>query len=139
MKHFILLICICISISSAGQEPNKCDLVVKVENIKKLQGSIKIAIYNHEDHFLTKEIRSSGQKIKANTIEFSFSGLGEGIYAISLFHDKNDNGKLDANFMGIPTEPYAFSNNAKGIFGPPSFEECKFSIANGSSEIVISL
>ena len=141
MKYFILAISICcIGFSTYGQDQNHtCDLLVKVKNIKKIEGSIKIAIYNHEDHFLSKEIRSDGQKIDSNTLEFSFKGLGEGVYAISLFHDKNDNDKLDSNFIGIPTEPYAFSNNAKGMFGPPSFEDCKFSLSSGSKEITISL
>ncbi len=141
MRYFILAILISsLSFQSLGQNENHtCDLLVKVENIKKIEGSIKIAIYNHEDHFLSKEIRSDGQKIESNSLEFAFEGLGEGVYAISLFHDKNDNDKLDSNFIGIPTEPYAFSNNAKGMFGPPSFEDCKFSLSTGSKEITISL
>ena len=123
----------------AQTKEHTCALRVKVENIKKMEGSIKIAIYDHEDHFLSKEIRSDGKRIHSDQLEFIFEGLGEGIYAVSLFHDKNDNDKLDANFIGIPTEPYAFSNNAKGMFGPPSFEDCKFSVENGAREITISL
>ncbi len=118
---------------------SSCELVVKVENIKKVKGSLKIALYDHEDHFLSKEIASGGKMIESNEISFVFNGLGEGTYAISLFHDENDNDKLDSNFIGIPSEPYAFSNNAKGMFGPPSFEDCKFEVKNGAQEIVISL
>ena len=70
---------------------------------------------------------------------FTFEGLESGMYAVSLFHDENDNGKLDANFMGIPREPYAFSNNAKGFFGPPTFQDCQFEVVQGTKEIVISL
>lgn len=118
---------------------SSCELVVKVENIKKVKGSLKIALYDHEDHFLSKEIASGGKMIESNEIRFVFNGLGEGTYAISLFHDENDNDKLDSNFIGIPSEPYAFSNNAKGMFGPPSFEDCKFEVKHGAQEIVISL
>ncbi|MEP0984979.1 DUF2141 domain-containing protein [Ekhidna sp.] len=116
-----------------------CELKIRVENIKKLQGSMKIAIYDHEDHFLKREILSKGKPIEDHNVEFIFNGLGKGIYAISVYHDENDNGELDANFMGIPSEPYAFSNNAKGMFGPPSFEDCQFEIVDGFQEIVISL
>lgn len=135
LKLFAALI-LC-SILSYSQ--NSCDLHVKVENIAEVKGSLKIALYNHEDHFLSKEIMSDGKAIEANQIEFVFKGLGEGTYAISLYHDENDNGKLDANFIGIPSEPYAFSNNAKGMFGPPSFEECKFEVKGSAQQIVISL
>lgn len=98
-----------------------------------------IAVYDHEDRFLSKEIVSDGKPINANTMEFSFKGLGSGVYAVSIYQDENDNGKLDANFMGIPSEPYAFSNNAKGMFGPPSFEDCKVEVSSGSQSIIISL
>lgn len=138
MKKQILFISVfLLAVISYGQ--SSCELIVKVENIKKVEGSLMVAIYDHEDHFLTKEIMGEGKTIEANQIEFHFEGLGEGTYAVSLFHDKNDNGKLDSNFIGIPTEPYAFSNNAKGMFGPPSFEQCKFEIKEGTHKIVISL
>ncbi len=99
-----------------------------------------IAIYDHEDHFLSEQVIMSDDKvIESDQVEFLFSGLGEGTYAISIFHDENDNGKLDSNFIGIPSEPYAFSNNAKGMFGPPSFDQCKFEVKGGAQKIVISL
>ena len=98
-----------------------------------------IAVYDHEDRFLSKEVVSEGKPINASSMAFSFKGLGSGIYAVSIYHDENDNGKLDANFMGIPSEPYAFSNNAKGMFGPPSFEDCRFEVKSGVQEIIISL
>ena len=114
-------------------------MVVKVENIKEVKGSLRIAIYNHEDHFLSKEVASDGRAIQNESITFSFEGLENGMYAVSIFHDENNNGKLDSNLMGIPSEPYAFSNNAKGLFGPPSFEDCKFEISGSEKQIVITL
>ncbi|MEO9871309.1 DUF2141 domain-containing protein [Ekhidna sp.] len=138
MKKIILSILI-IAISQLTFSQENCELVVKVENIKKIQGSLKIAVYDHHDHFLSKEIFGDDKLIKSDSVQFSFKGLGEGTYAVSIFHDVNDNGKLDSNFMGIPSEPYAFSNNAKGMFGPPSFEDCQFEIKDGLQKIVISL
>ena len=136
-KQILYVLFLTASLLSIGQ--NACELVVKVMNIKEVKGSLMIAIYDHEDHFLKNEVMGKGKVIEANQIEFRFEGLGEGTYAVSIFHDENDNGKLDANFIGIPSEPYAFSNNAKGMFGPPSFEDCKIEVKGGSQEIVISL
>lgn len=138
MKRLPLLFSLLLLVGSAFSQ-DSCELKIKVENIKQLKGSMMIAIYNHEDHFLSKEIMSNGKPIENHSVEFTFNGLGKGTYAISVYQDKNDNGKLDANFMGIPSEPYAFSNNAKGMFGPPSFEDCQFTIDGVSHEIVISL
>jgi uncharacterized protein (DUF2141 family) len=40
------------------------------------------------------------------------SRLPAGDYAFAVYHDANGNGKLDRNGVGMPTEDYAFSNNA---------------------------
>jgi len=64
--------------------------------------------------------------------------LKEGIYAISLFIDSNDNKKLDKNLIGIPTEQYGFSNNAMGFLGKPSFKNASFELIK-NSEIKIKL
>ncbi|MDR2086592.1 MAG: DUF2141 domain-containing protein, partial [Dysgonamonadaceae bacterium] len=47
-----------------------------------------------------------------------------GDYAVSIFHDENDNYKLDTGMFGIPVEKTGFSNNAKGVMGPPKFKDC---------------
>ncbi|WP_420318865.1 DUF2141 domain-containing protein [Ekhidna sp.] len=138
MKRLLLLFVICTA-SKAAFTQDKCELIVRVENIKEIKGSLMIAIYNHEDHFLTKEMISASKSIDSTIIEFSFELLGQEKYAVSIYQDENDNGKLDSNFMGIPSEPYAFSNNAKGMFGPPSFEDCKFEVKGGAQKIIISL
>lgn len=49
--------------------------------------------------------------------------LPQGSYAIACFHDENDNDKLDRAFSGFPTEAYGFSNDARGVFGPPDLED----------------
>ena len=51
------------------------------------------------------------------------TNLDPGRYAIILFHDENGNGKLDKNALGVPTEPYGFSNNVPGFLGPPAYKK----------------
>ena len=51
-----------------------------------------------------------------------------GSYAISTYHDENDNDKLDKNIVGIPKEAYGFSNDATGFMGPPKWEDAKFDL-----------
>ena len=50
------------------------------------------------------------------------------MYSFSFYHDVNSNKKLDKNFIGIPKEPYGFSNNQAGRFGPPNFEDSKIEL-----------
>ncbi len=70
----------------------------------------------------------------------SFDNLPVGTYAIAIFHDSNNNKKLDKNWVGIPKEGYGFSNNVFGTFGPPSFQEASFKVkANNTTNLKIKL
>jgi uncharacterized protein (DUF2141 family) len=71
-------------------------------------------------------------------MEYIFRNIPKGIYAISIFHDRNNNGEIDKNFVGIPTEGYGFSNNIKHKFTSATFEEAQFSI-NKSKKITIKM
>lgn len=54
-------------------------------------------------------------------------------------HDENGNGKLDSNWLGIPSEPVGASNDARGQFGPPSFEDAAFELGPGDVTVTIRL
>jgi uncharacterized protein (DUF2141 family) len=64
-----------------------------------------------------------------------FDPIPAGTYAVACFHDENKNGKLDTGLFGIPTEGTVASNNAKGFMGPPSFDDAKFSLSGGATEL----
>ena len=49
-------------------------------------------------------------------------GLPAGRYVVKSFADENGNAKLDTNLLGLPTERYGFSNDARGRMGPPGFD-----------------
>lgn len=115
------------------------DLVVTVDGVKEQKGKIFIALYDSEENFMGKRLGGGSKAVEGSSLTLTFQNMESGVYAISIFHDENDNEKLDANFMGIPNEPYAFSNNAKGMFGPPKFEECKFEIVDNDLVLNISL
>jgi uncharacterized protein (DUF2141 family) len=63
----------------------------------------------------------------------------QGVYALVVIHDEDSNGKLNTNWLGIPTEGYGFSNNAKGLLGPPKFPAASFSYDGRSVDLTISL
>lgn len=60
------------------------------------------------------------------------SGLAPGRYGIMAFHDKNSDGRLNTLPIGLPTEPYGFSNNARGRFGPPNWRAASFEVRTTS-------
>ena len=113
-------------------------LTVSVSGLKNNTGVVKVGLYNSEGTFLKTVYKSLASEIKNDKAVVTFENLPAGEYAISTYHDENNNGKLDRNAMGIPSEDYAASNNAKGFMGPPSYNDAKF-VINKDSKIEITL
>ena len=61
-----------------------------------------------------------------------------GRYGVSVMHDRNANGKLDSNIVGIPTQPYGASGDARGRMGPPAFEDAAVDV-QGDTALTIHL
>ncbi len=115
---------------------------IQFTNLRAAKGSIYLAVYDQSEKFLDeKEVRF--QKIipvsALGNIEITLPDLTAGSYAISCFHDVNGNGKLDKNILGIPTDPYGFSNNTRPTFRAPNWEEAKFYWQPGAEVVSIRL
>lgn len=130
------IICILLLGSGALYAQHTVELTIK--GIEKTLGTVLVGVYNSEESFMKKRLTSKKVKVIGKEVTVVFEDVSPGDYAISTFHDENDNNKLDTNFLGIPNEPYGFSNNATGTFGPPSFEKAKVKI-DGDKKIVINL
>lgn len=115
---------------NAQQQSEMFNVTVNISNFKNNKGFALVAICNTKESFLGAGIKAAKTKITNNVCSVTFKDLPKGMYAISMFHDENDNNKLDTNFLGIPKESYGCSNNAKGFFGPPKWEQAKFEIRN---------
>ncbi len=113
------------------------NLTIKIAGVKDLKGDIHAFIYSSKDGFpvdLSKAAESKMVKANTQTLTLKFSNIKHGFYAVSVYHDKDSNGRVsqwndlswDSNILGIPIEPVGVSNNAKGSFGPPKFEDAKF-------------
>jgi uncharacterized protein (DUF2141 family) len=108
-------------------------LSVTIKNIKVQKGSLRVGLFSTEDTFLKKASNGKVVKVDGSEMTVVFDHLNAGEYGISVIHDQNENGELDKNIMGIPSEGFAFGNNAMGMFGPPDFEKAKVSIANNGT------
>ena len=135
MKLFILLF----SMAFFQNQPDSTSetghtLTVHLKNVSASEGIVYISIYNSEEGFLKTAYKKHKVKAVANQgITVSFEGLPAGKYTVSAIHDVNNNGKLDTNFFGMPTEPYAISKDGKSMYGPPSFEDAVFEINQNQS------
>jgi uncharacterized protein (DUF2141 family) len=65
--------------------------------------------------------------------------LPPGRYAVMAFHDRNGDGKLNTLPVGLPVEPYGFSNGARGAFGPPEWRRAVFEVPAGGARQAIRL
>jgi uncharacterized protein (DUF2141 family) len=98
-----------------------------------------VALYDNAGAFLKEPVRvTKAQADKAGTT-LVFHDVAPGDYGFSVFHDTNDNGRLDTNLIGIPTEPTAFSNNARGRMGPPDFAAVKLAVPAAGLDTAVSL
>ena len=111
------------------------ELTITVNNIKHIEGTIEIGLFNKGDRFLEEgqAYKTLSVQVKSKSETFVIKDLPKGEYAISLYHDKNSNGKCDRNLIGIPKEPYAFSNNFKPRFSAPTFKDCEFDLSSDHS------
>lgn len=100
-----------------------------------------LAVYDKAETYMSDDcIRCAEVRVnESGVVNMKISDLPAGEYAITLFHDVNGNHLLDKNFIGIPTEPYGFSNNARGLFGPPTFDAAKFVLNQTHQKIQITL
>lgn len=104
---------------------------IKVEllGVRSEKGDLRIALFDSKRGFPGKFERASARGVVAALSRvYVFEQVPYGSYAISVTHDENRNGKLDANFLGIPKEGVGASNNPKARFGPPSFDDARFEL-----------
>ncbi len=118
---------------------NAATLSIELKGEIGERGSVLVALYKVDDKWMGKASDVRKALAKKDGVSVSFNDVAEGEYAISMFVDENNNGKLDANAIGMPVEPYAFSNGAMGNFGPPSFAQAKFVVGKDNMTHVITL
>ena len=136
IKIAVILIMSLVSSNTEAQE--SFNLTVKVVEANNNEGQMMIALYDNSTDFLEKTFKGKKSEISNNGCVVIFENVPEGTYAVSIFHDENENEKLDSNFIGIPKEDYGCSNDAKGFMGPPKWEDAKFELTSDKT-ITITL
>ena len=108
-------------------------LTIELAGLAEAEGSIYISVYDNPDDWLGEERVANMQvaidEALVDELVVATMSLPAGDYAISIYYDANGNGDLDTNFIGIPKEPVALSNNAKASFGPPKYKDAVFSLS----------
>ena len=115
---------------------------VEVSGIKDQKGTVYIGFYKAGTAFPAagkQSFRTSAKPDGKDKLTINIPDVEPGDYALAIYQDINNNGKLDKNFIGIPKEPYAFSNNFHPKMSAPKFEDCKITVSASSREFAVSL
>jgi len=116
------------------------NITVTLTGIKDVKGIVQAGLYNTADDYKNGgSVRGAKVDVETDTVTFTYSNLPDGDYAIKLFHDVDGDGKMSTNLFGIPTEPFAFSNNAVGKMGPAKWKDAKFTISDGDNTHAMKL
>jgi uncharacterized protein (DUF2141 family) len=112
------------------------ELRLTVTGLRSTAGMVRCALFDNAREFPRgREIADAVVPIAAGQAVCLFRGVRPGQYAIAFMHDENGNGRMDFNLLGIPTEGYGFSNNARAVLGPPGFAEASFGHDGRASQL----
>jgi len=136
MKDIMILLLMCSLIlsdtvySQTKEDENKNygTLIIIITGLENNNGEVQMGLFNSSESYKGKKPKYRGaiMKVLNQKVEWKLDNIPFGDYAVKAFHDENSNNEINTNFLGIPTEKYGFSNNARSIFGLPSFDDAKF-------------
>jgi uncharacterized protein (DUF2141 family) len=96
-------------------------------------------VFNSPDKWLEEPVYSGTIKVDSQEVIWKINDVPYGDYGAAVFHDENSNGKMDKNFVGIPLEPYGFSNGVRVVLGPPKWENAKFVVKSSATDVSIEV
>ena len=136
--QFLVLV---VGFQSARAEELTGILMVEISGLKDASGNVYIAVYDSDSSWLSDEVVLNQKVVIADALDGDLVRtellLPLGNYALSVFYDQDGDGELKTNFIGMPKEPIALSNNAVAKFGPPKYSDAVFSL--GAQPMIQSL
>jgi len=133
----LLLIALPLAPSATAAEAARVDVVVT--NVQNTLGHVRVGLCPRETFLETDcPYEANGPATKGETI-VTVTSVPPGTYAVQVFHDENDNHKVDRSLVGIPTEGVGFSKDPSLTFGPPSFEDVAIKLGPEGGKVTVRL
>ena len=129
-------------------DPSVARLVVTVYGIGDdseglIGGRINLGLFNDSSNWLTSDdipfVRVVPTLGHVDTMVITIEEVPVGIWAISLYHDLNQNNQLERGVLGLPAEPWGMSNNAIGTMGPATFKQASFEVRSPETRVEVGL
>ena len=141
MLNIFTIFSLYFAVMTPNSTPNKGTLELVVQNIKSEGGMVWVGVYGSKEDFMIKEKATLvGVRVEARaSLTIEIPDLTYGEYALAVFHDENNNGEMDRNLVGIPSEPFAFSKPPVSKLRIPKFEEVKFQFTPEKAKLTARL
>ncbi len=117
------------------------DIVVRISGLSEPMGQVGCSLFAGAAGFPmdNSSARNLWLPADAKGVTCRFTDVPEASFAVSIGHDVNGNKRVDTNFIGVPTEQWGVSNNARPTLRAPRFDEASFSVAAGAKDVVIDI
>lgn len=113
------------------------DISFEIEGVNAQHSKIYAQLFNSQDSYSKGEAFSATYlQAKQGINKVIFTNIPVGQYAIRFFQDENNNGTLDTNLFGMPSEGYGFSNNAKPNYGPVGYQDAAFTVTEQQDPVI---
>jgi uncharacterized protein (DUF2141 family) len=141
MRIFLSTLLTLISMNSSAEYLDNV-LVIKLDSLKNSRGNIMYRLCDDRechDNEHSNAFKEGVVPARSGSMEIVLENLPSGTYSLSLFHDRNKNQKLDTNLLGIPKEPFGFSQLTKLPFKKPSFASTKFKLNKSRQTLTVKM
>jgi len=135
----LLLLSVFATRPTLDQEPKQAARTVVLEQVPSNAGHVLVAMYADEVGWNDPAQAAYLKQVKASPgdIVVDISDLDPGSYAIAVLHDADDSGGMTSSVFGWPVEAYGFGNDARRMFGPPTFAASRVDFRKAASTTII--
>jgi uncharacterized protein (DUF2141 family) len=126
---------------TAGSASSAAEVVVRISGLSEPLGQVGCSLFAGTAGFPMDNTSARNLWLPADAkgVTCRFNDVPEGTYAVSIGHDLNGNKRVDTNFIGLPTEQWGVSNNARPTLRAPRFDEALFKVAADAKDVVIDI
>jgi uncharacterized protein (DUF2141 family) len=122
------------STAAVAQDPGKITFEFETA---RAEGAVMVALFDSAEAYGGgAPVATKQAPVGAHGAVVTFENLPAGDYAMRSFHDVNGDGEMNVNPFGMPTEPYAFSNNAVGNMGPAGWDRAAFRVEGAVTQAI---
>lgn len=124
-----------------AESDGRKSLVLQINNLKSPNAPVYLAFYSTNNKFLSQTDRFKAYKFipDGNSLTINVSDLKYGQFAIAGFQDLNNDGECNKSKLGIPQEPYGFSNDVKPKMKAPTFSQCMFTYNETNQQVSVTM